>query len=97
MNEALASASVFAFLKIMDKNGNKTQMQRMDFNPIFYVNVRVSIETMIKFDANGNVDVDAESKRTLNVSVCVRVSDFFPQSNCHSQTVAACRNYINLK
>ena len=53
---------------VFENNGtsvNKIQMKRMDFNPIFYVNVHVSIETMIKFNANGNVDVDAECRRTL--------------------------------
>ena len=49
-------------------NGKKTQMQRMGLNPIFYINVHVSIETMIKFNANGNVDVDAKCKRLHQAS-----------------------------
>ena len=42
-------------------------MQRMGFLPILSINVNITIDTMLKFDANteANVDIDAQCERTL--------------------------------
>ena len=46
-------------------NGTKTQMQRMGYVPILYVDVNVAKDTMLKFDVNAdtNVNVDAHCER----------------------------------
>ena len=44
------------------------QMRRMRSVPILYINVNVSTDTMLKFDANAdaNVYVDAKCERTFS-------------------------------
>ena len=48
-------------------NGKKTQMQRMSSIPILCININNTIDTMLKFDANTdvNVNIDAQEERTL--------------------------------
>ena len=43
------------------------QMQRMDSTPIPHVNVNTTIDTMLKFKTNADVDFDAQGERTFTV------------------------------
>ena len=45
-------------------------MQRMGSTPIPCINVNITIDTMLKFDANAdaNVNIDTKCKRILRVS-----------------------------
>ena len=36
------------------------QMQRMGYKPILCINVNITIDTMMKFDANVNIDAQCE-------------------------------------
>ena len=47
------------------------QIQRMHSVPILYINANVSTDTMLKFDANAdaNVDIDAQCERTFRESL----------------------------
>ena len=46
------------------------QMQRMSFIPILCINVSITIDTMLEFDANAdvNVKIDAQCERTFIVA-----------------------------
>ena len=46
------------------------QMHRMDSIPILCINVRITIDTMLEFDANAdaNIKIDAQCERTFIVA-----------------------------
>ena len=54
-------------------NGNKTQMQIMGSIPILCVNINITIDTMLKFDANAGTDVniDAQCEQTLSIVMII--------------------------
>ena len=41
------------------------QMQRMHSIPILSININTTIDTMLKFDADVNVNIDAQCERTF--------------------------------
>ena len=41
------------------------QMQRIHSIPILSINVNITIDTMLKFDADVNVNIDAQCERTF--------------------------------
>ena len=53
-------ASAFAFFENNRSNNNKTQVQRMGSIPILYINVNITIDRMLKFDANVDIDPKCE-------------------------------------
>ena len=57
----LASTFTLTFFENNRSNGNKTQMQIMGSVPIFCINVSVTIDAMLKFDANADVNVSFDA------------------------------------
>ena len=60
-------------------NGKEMQTQRMGSVPILCMNVNITIDTMLKFDANAqaNVDVDAKCDGPLPFAVSKRLNESF--------------------
>ena len=54
------------------RNGNKIQMQRMDSVPILCINVNITIDTMLKIEANldANANIDTQCEQTFTNSIC---------------------------
>ena len=57
-------------MRIFENNGssgNKMEMQRMDSVPNLCINVGITTDTLLKFDANAdaNVNIDAQCERTF--------------------------------
>ena len=46
-------------------NGNRMQMQRMDSIPILCINANFTIDTILKFDTDANVNIDVQCERTF--------------------------------
>ena len=61
-NSHFALLSAFAFLKIIGAMVTKMQMQRMTSTPILCININVTIETVLKFDANADANIDFDAK-----------------------------------
>ena len=62
IHSLLVSTSAFAFSKIMEAIVTKCKTQRMGSVPIPCVNINVRIDTMLKFDANADTNVDFDAK-----------------------------------
>ena len=63
----LASTSAFAFSKIIEAMVTKHKCKEWVFIPFLYINVNITIDTMLKIDACAvaNVNIDAQCERTL--------------------------------
>ena len=70
----ILSASVCVCVFGNDRsNSNKTQTQKMGSIPVLCINVSITIDTMLKFDANVNIDVSVNSFQLKRLGSTSRV------------------------